>query len=124
MVRVYNVLDRRSQAGILPRTREYRIVSPWLPWLERMTGIEPAIFGLGSRRVTNYATSARGMDILQKNRGYFDGEAFSSARNFLNHSMVLFRPSCTGTVGSQPMVSLARVISGRRRLGSSVGSAW
>ena len=27
--------------------------------MERMTGIEPAIFGLGSRRVTNYATSAR-----------------------------------------------------------------
>jgi hypothetical protein len=26
--------------------------------LERMTGIEPAIFGLGSRRVTSYATSA------------------------------------------------------------------
>jgi len=36
--------------------------------------------------------------------------------------MVLFRPSSSSTLGSHPRTSRARVISGRRCLGSSAGS--
>ena len=49
---------------------------------------------------------------------------FPAASSFRKKSTVWARPSRSGIVGSQPSVALARVMSGRRRTGSSCGSGW